>query len=59
MSAHWKEQLQAIIDLSRDRIRRIEAEARAASSLGIEATRQIEAEKKNIARLQRTMDALS
>lgn len=59
MSAHWKGQLHAIITLSRDRIRRIEVEARAASSLSAEAIGQIEAEEKNIARLQRTMDALS
>jgi hypothetical protein len=60
MSAYWKEQLQHIIELSRDRIQRLEAGLPAdAPSLRIEATNQIEAEEKNIARLQRTIDALT
>jgi hypothetical protein len=56
MSADWKEQLQNIIELSRHRIRQLEADA---PSLRVDAVRQIEAEKKNIVRLQRTMDALN
>lgn len=60
MSADWKEQLQQIIELSRDRIRRLEAGAADdAPSSGIDATRQIEAEEKTIARLQRTIEALN
>lgn len=60
MSADWKEQLQQIIDLSRDRIRRLKAgEADDAPSLRIDAARQIEAEEKTIVRLQRTIDALN
>lgn len=59
MSALWKEQLQQIIELSRDRIRQLESGAPDdAPSLDVEATRQIETEEKNIARLQRTIDAL-
>jgi hypothetical protein len=56
MSPDWKEQLQRIIDLSRHRIRQLEADA---SSLRVDAIRQIAAEEKTIARLQRTMDALN
>jgi len=60
MSADWKEQLQQIIDLSRDRIRRLKAGAPDdAPSLRIDAARQIEAEEKTISRLQRTIDALN
>lgn len=60
MSALWKEQLREIIELSRDRIRRLEAGASDDSrSLRNDATRQIKVEEKNIARLQRTIDALS
>ena len=59
MSADWKEQLQQIIELSRDRIRRLETGAPDdAPSLGVDVTRQIEVEQKTIARLQRTIDAL-
>lgn len=59
MSADWKEQLQQIIELSRDRIRRLEAGAPDdAPPLGMDVTRQIEVEEKTIARLQRTIDAL-
>lgn len=58
MTTDWKEQLQRIIELSRERIRRLEAGA-PANALRVDAIRQIEAEEKNIARLQRTMDALS
>lgn len=58
MSADWKEQLQEIIELSRERIRQLEAAPADAPSLGVELTRQIETEENNIARLQRTIDAL-
>jgi len=59
MSALWKDQLQEIIELSRKRIRQLEAQRLPDSpSSGSEAIGQIEAEEANIARLQRTIDAL-
>ena len=59
MSSDWKEQLQQIIELSRDRIRRLEAGAPDDTPpLDVDVTRQIEVEEKAIARLQRTIDAL-
>jgi hypothetical protein len=62
MSAHWKRQLQEIIDLSRDRIHRLEAaeltQAGDAPPLEETTKKKIEAEMKVIARLQQTMDAL-
>jgi hypothetical protein len=59
MSADWNVKLQEIIELSRRRIRQLEAEASADSpSLSVEVIRQIEVTKKNIALLQRAIDAL-
>ncbi len=59
MSADWKEQLQRIIELSRDRVRRLEAEAGTNAGSCAEAARQIEAQERIIALLQRTIDALT
>jgi len=61
MSAHWKAQLQQIIDIARDRIQRLEAGelALAPDAAPVDETKKkIEAEMKVIARLQQTMDAL-
>ncbi|WP_298884131.1 hypothetical protein [uncultured Bradyrhizobium sp.] len=61
MSAFWKAQLQEIIDISRDRIQRLEAAEliRAGNAAPVDETkRKIEAEMKVVARLQQTMDAL-
>ncbi|GGI33974.1 hypothetical protein GCM10010987_77110 [Bradyrhizobium guangdongense] len=59
MTALWKEQLQEILELSRKRIERLEADTPPdARSLDSETNRQIETEAKNISRLQRTIDAL-
>ncbi|MGX4770253.1 hypothetical protein ACWAUC_10650 [Bradyrhizobium guangdongense] len=59
MTALWKEQLQEIIELSRKRIERLEADTSPeARSLDSEANRLIETEEKKISRLQRTIDAL-
>ncbi|MGX4803112.1 hypothetical protein [Bradyrhizobium guangdongense] len=59
MTALWKEQLQEIIELSRKRIERLEADTPPdARSLDSEANRLIETEEKKISRLQRTIAAL-
>jgi hypothetical protein len=63
MTAYWKKQIQDLIDLTRDRIRRLEvAEAltQTGATPSANSTQQtIENERAIIARLQRTIDALN
>ena len=59
MATLWKEQLQKIIELSHDRIKGLETGVHdCVASERTDTTRLIEVEKKNIVRLQRTIEAL-
>ncbi|XSC42276.1 hypothetical protein ACF1BQ_027840 [Bradyrhizobium sp. RDT10] len=63
MSVHWKKQLQGLIDLAEDRIRRIESGEMATADIGppvVDTSWQtIEAERAMIERLQQTIERLN
>jgi DNA-binding transcriptional regulator GbsR (MarR family) len=59
MSAFWKERLQHVIELTQEHIRLLEADVERTPTEADAARQTIEAEKRAIARLQKTIDALS
>lgn len=63
MPSHWKKRLQDLIDLTNDRIRRLEAGETLRMAVGVhsaDATRQtIENERAIVVRLQQTIEALN
>ena len=58
MPTHWKQQLQYLIDLAKDRIKQMEAGEMSSGDIG-PAARTVEAERAMIAQLQETIDRLN
>lgn len=58
MAEYWKRQLQELIDLTQDRIRRLEAGEMLVRDQ-VDARQRVETERSAIARLQKTIDALN